>query len=420
MTEAIVSTLPNGLRVASLSMPSVETAAVALWVDVGSRYESAETNGLAHFVEHMMFKGTEKRTALQIAEEVDAVGGHLNAFTSREHTVYHVKILKEHLELGMDVIADIAFNATIEPTELERERGVVLQEIAQAEDDPDDLVFDFVQDKAFPQHPLGRRILGSIENVKRFTRADMQNYLRQHYYPENMVLAVAGNVEHNNVVKLAEKYFKTSNTRGSSVHLAAEYHGGENIIKRDLEQLHLVLSFKSISLHHPDYYVLQVLTSILGGGMSSRLFQEVREKRGLCYAIQPYISNYAETGLLSIYSGTAADKADELLNVVIHELKDLTHNVSAEELSRAKAQLKSSLFMERESCAMQAEELGRQVLCFQKPIPTKEMVSAIEAVSAADIKRLTKEIISALPTLAAIGNVAHMPSLAHVERLLKL
>lgn len=420
MTEAIVSTLPNGLRVASLSMPSVETAAVALWVDVGSRYESAEMNGLAHFVEHMMFKGTEKRTALQIAEEVDAVGGHLNAFTSREHTVYHVKILKEHLELGMDVIADIAFNATIEPSELERERGVVLQEIAQAEDDPDDLVFDFVQDKAFPQHPLGRRILGSVENVKRFTRADMQNYLKQHYYPENMVLAVAGNVEHNNIVKLAEKYFKTTNTRGSSVHLAGEYKGGENIIKRDLEQLHLVLSFKSISLHHPDYYVLQVLISILGGGMSSRLFQEVREKRGLCYAIQPYISNYAETGLLSIYSGTAADKADELLNVVIHELKDLTQNVSAEELSRAKAQLKSSLFMERESCAMQAEELGRQVLCFQKPIPTQEMVSAIEAVSATDIKRLTKEIISSLPTLAAIGNVAHMPSLAHVERLLKL
>jgi predicted Zn-dependent peptidase len=173
-------------------------------------------------------------------------------------------------------------------------------------------------------------------------------------------------------------------------------------------------------VHHPDFYVLQVLSTILGGGMSSRLFQEVREKRGLCYAIQPYLSTYAETGLLSIYSGTAADKADELLNVVIHELKDLTHNVTPEELSRAKAQLKSSLFMERESCAMQAEELGRQVLCFQKPIPTKEMVAAIEVVSAADIKRLTKEIISSLPTLAAIGNVAHMPSLAHVERLLKL
>ncbi len=419
MTEAIVSTLPNGLRVASLTMAGVETAAVALWVDVGSRYESAEMNGLAHFVEHMMFKGTEKRTALQIAEEVDAVGGHLNAFTSREHTVYHVKILKEHLELGMDIIADIAFNATIEPSELERERGVVLQELAQAEDDPDDLVFDFVQDKAFPQHPLGRRILGSVENVKRFTRADMQAYLKQHYYPENMVLAVAGNVEHASVVKLAEKYFKTTNTQGSSVHLAGEYKGGENIIKRDLEQLHLVLSFKSISLHHPDYYVLHVLSAILGGGMSSRLFQEVREKRGLCYAIQPYISNYAETGLLSIYSGTAADKAEELIGVVIDQLKDVTRNVTAEELTRAKAQLKSGLFMERESCAMQAEELGRHVLCYQRPISTTEMVNAFEKVTAADVQRLTTQIISSLPTLAAIGNVAHMPSLAHVEYLLK-
>ena len=399
MSESRVTTLENGLRVATLTMPSVETAAVALWVDVGARYETSEQNGLAHFVEHMMFKGTEKRTALQIAEEFDAIGGHLNAFTSREHTVYHAKVLKEHLELGMDIIADIAFHATIEPSELERERGVVLQEIAQAEDDPDDLVFDFAQDKAFPHHPLGRRILGTVESVKKFSRADMQAYLRQHYFPENMVLSVAGNVDHKNVLKFAEKYFKTEQARGSSVHLAGEYQGGENIIKRDLEQLHLVLAFKAVSFHHPDYYALQVLSTILGGGMSSRLFQEVREKRGLCYAIQPYLSCYAETGLLSIYSGTAADKAEELLSVVAEQLCDLTHNVTKEELARAKAQLKSGLFMERESCAAQAEELGRQILCFGRPVPTAEMVSAIDKVSAADIKRLTKEIISSLPTL---------------------
>ena len=419
MTEATLTTLPNGLRVATLSMPSVETAAVALWVDVGSRYETAEQHGLAHFVEHMMFKGTEKRTALQIAEEFDAIGGHLNAFTSREHTVYHAKVLKEHLELGMDIIADIAFHATIEPSELERERGVVLQEIAQAEDDPDDLVFDFAQDKAFPGHPLGRRILGSVENIKRFTRADMQGYLKQHYYPENMVLSVAGNIDHKQVLKLAEKYFKGDQKQGSSVHLAGEYAGGENIIKRDLEQLHLVLSFKAVSFRHADYYTLQVLSTILGGGMSSRLFQEVREKRGLCYAIQPYLSCYAETGIFSIYSGTAADKADELLSVVAEQLRDLTHNVTAEELSRAKAQLKSGLFMERESCAAQAEELGRQVLCYQRPVPTSEMVNNIDRVSAADIKRLTTEIISSLPTLAAVGNVSHMPSFDSVWAKLK-
>ena len=204
------------------------------------------------------------------------------------------------------------------------------------------------------------------------------------------------------------------------MHLAGEYEGGENIIKRDLEQLHLVLSFKAVSFRHADYYALQVLSTILGGGMSSRLFQEVREKRGLCYAIQPYLSCYAETGILSIYAGTAADKAEELLSVVLEQLKDVTHNVTAEELARAKAQLKSGLFMERESCGAQAEELGRQVLCYQRPVPTSEMVKNIDSVSAADIKRLTIEIISSLPTLAAVGNVSHMPSLGKIQAQLKI
>ena len=421
MEDAITITrLANGLRVASLPMPGVETAAVALWVDVGARHELAEQNGLAHFVEHMMFKGTERRTAVQIAEEFDAVGGQLNAYTSREHTVYHAKVLKEHLEVAMDIIADIVFNATIEPSELERERGVVLQELAQAEDDPDDLVFEFAQGKSFPGHPLGRPILGTPELVKQFTREDMQNYLRHHYFPENMVLAVAGNIRHADVMALAEVHFKGKDNRGSSAHLAAEYKGGSAIIERDLEQLHLLLSFKSVSFHHPDYYALQMLSTILGGGMSSRLFQEVREKRGLCYAIQPYISYYADTGLFSIYAGTAADKGEELLRVVAEQMRDLTENVTEAEMQRARAQLKASLFMEKESAAAQAEELGRQIMCYNRPIPTQEMVEAIEKVTIADIRRLTAELLASEPTLAAIGNIEHMPDFETVQKQLRI
>lgn len=401
-------------------MPTVETVAVALWVDVGARYESPEQNGLAHFVEHMMFKGTKRRTALQIAEEFDNVGGVLNAFTSREHTVYHAKVLKEHLPLAMDLIADIVFHATIDAEELEKERGVVLQEIAQTEDDPDDLVFDFVQEKSFPNQPLGRRILGTDALVKKFTRADMLRYLEQHYFPENMVLSVVGHTDHAEVTKLAKAHFGVSRPRGSSVHLAGEYKGGEAIVEKELEQLHLVLSFPSVGFRHPDYYTLQVLSTLLGGGMSSRLFQEAREKRGLCYAIQPYISNYSETGLFSIYSGTAADKAPELLGVITEQLRDIASHVTTEELARAKAQLKSSLFMERESCGALAEELGRQVLCYNRAIPPQEVVAAIERVTAEDIHRLTRQMLSQSPTLASIGNVSHMPSLAKVESQLRL
>lgn len=411
MTEATITRLPNGLRVATLRMPQVETAAVAAWVDVGARYESAEENGLAHFVEHMMFKGTPTRTALQIAEEFDAVGGHLNAFTSREHTVYHAKVLKEHLPTAMDLIADIVFNATIDPEELERERGVILQEIAQSEDDPDDMVFDFAQTLAYPGQALGRPILGTSDLIKSYSRDEMLHYLQHHYFPENMALSVAGNVTHEQVVALAERYFKGKENRGSSAHLAAEYAGGEKIVKRDLEQVHLVLGFKGISLHSDDYFAMQMLSVILGGGMSSRLFQEVREKRGLCYAIQPYSSYYSDGGLFNIFAGTAADKAEELLFVVADEVRKITASVRDEEIARARAQLKASIFMDKESTVSQAEDLGRQILCFQRQITAEEMVRDIEAVTGADIMRVAKSLLDEKPSLAAIGNVGSVPSL---------
>lgn len=415
MTDATITRLDNGLRVATLSMPQVETAAVACWVDVGARYESVDQNGIAHFVEHMMFKGTETRTALKIAEEFDAVGGHLNAFTSREHTVYHAKVLKEHLATAMEIIADIVFGATIEPTELERERGVILQELAQSEDDPDDLVFDHMQRKAYPDHPLGRPILGTQQLVSSFSRDEMLHYLQHHYFPENMVLSVAGNVKHDEVVKFAERWFKGKANKGSSAHLAAEYAGGESILKRDLEQVHLVLGFKGLSYHHPDYYAMQLLSTVLGGGMSSRLFQEVREKRGLCYAIQPYLSFYSDGGLFSIYAGTAADKAEELLFVVTDELLKVSSKILPEELARAKAQLKSSIFMDKESAMAQAEDLGRQLLCYQRPIPAEELVEQIEKTNAADLVRVAQNLISTNPTLAAIGNTANVPALDRLK-----
>ena len=308
-----LSTLSNGLRIATDRIDTVDTVSLGLWVDVGTRHEPAEVNGVAHFLEHMAFKGTERRSALVIAEEIEAVGGQLNAYTSRESTAYYAKVLKEDLPLAVDILADILQHSTFASAELERERTVILQEIGQANDTPDDIVFDHFQECAYPEQAMGRPVLGRPEIIRRLDRDAVVAYQRDHYGAERMVLAAAGNLEHDRLGDLAEKLLADLPAKRAVETEVARYTGGDRREPRDLEQLHLVLGFPGPSLAEPDFYTASVLSTALGGGMSSRLFQEIREKRGLVYAIHSFVHGYRDSGLFGIYAGTGESEAAELV-----------------------------------------------------------------------------------------------------------
>ncbi len=404
-----IDTLPNGLRVVTDRMPSVESATIGIWAAVGTRDESAATNGVAHMLEHMAFKGTERRRAEDIAIEIETVGGHLNAYTSREHTAYYAKVLKADVPLALDLLADIIQHATFEEVELERERAVILQEIGQAHDTPDDVVFDHFQETAYPDQAIGRPVLGRAEVVRDMSRDVVVDYLRAHYAPSRLVLAAAGNVEHARITDLAAAAFDGLSGEPSKVAAPARYGGGEYREHRSLEQAHLVLGFDGVGYHDPDYYAMSVFSTLLGGGMSSRLFQEVREKRGLCYAIYSFASCYVDGGLFGIYAGTGEDQVEELIAVVCDQLCRLADGgdqaIEEAELARARAQLKSGILMSLESTSARCERLGQQMLVYGRPIGVDEVVAGIEAVDAEAAHRVAVRLTAARPTIAALGRI---------------
>lgn len=411
--ESRLTTLDNGFRVLSRQLPGVRTAAVGVWVDVGTRHEPAELNGVAHLLEHMAFKGTRRRTARQIAEAIEAVGGSLNAWTSREHTAFHARVLAADLPLAVELLADILTEPLFDEQELAKERDVVLQEIGQVEDTPDDLVFDLLQEAAFPDQPLGRSVLGPPEIVARLSRAALEGFLATHYVPSRMVLAAAGAVEHEELVELGRRWFGARPPGPARPPEPARYRGGIRIERRELEQVHLCLALEAVSSHDPDYWAAQVFAVALGGGMSSRLFQEARENRGLCYAIDAVASSYADTGLLSIYAGTGAEQLDELLEVVVAECRGLAHDPDPAEIGRAKAQLRAGLLMSLESCAAVADGIARQLLVHGRTIPVDEMLAKIEAVDEEAIRRVGERLFArgSPTTSAAIGELDALPSL---------
>lgn len=389
-----ITTLDNGLRVVSDNLPSVETVTVGTWVDVGSRFEEADENGLSHMLEHMAFKGTERRTALDIAEEIENVGGYLNAYTSREHTAYYARLLKEDLALGVDVLADILQNSTFSAEELERERGVIIQEIGQAEDTPDDVVFDLLQSAAYQNQPMGRPILGTTELVSNFSRGDLANYMSGHYKANQMAVVAAGNLDHDLFVRMVEDQFNSLALNRAHIKENAVYSGGSNYVERDLEQVNLLFGFDGISFADPDYYTAQVMSMVFGGGMSSRLFQEVREKRGLVYSIYSYMASYVDGGTFGIYAGTGPDQVKELVPVVGEEFQKLAQKVSAEEVSRAKAQLKAGILMSLESTTSRMEQLGRQQMIFGRHIPREETMAKIDKVDEDAIVKCAQRILN--------------------------
>ncbi|WP_215753871.1 pitrilysin family protein [Acetobacter sp. P5B1] len=412
MTDPIQLTrLPSGLIVVTERMERVETVSFGAYVSTGTRDETAEENGVSHFLEHMAFKGTERRSALQIAEEIENVGGHINAYTAREQTAYYVKLLKENLDLGIDIIGDILTHSTFDPTEIERERGVILQEIGQANDTPDDVVFDHFQATAYPNQPMGRPTLGTEDLIRTMSRETLMRYMSAHYTTGNMVVAAAGNLHHEDVVRQVERHFADLGTTPLIPGTPSIYGGGEFRQEKDLDQAHVVLGFPSVGYNDPDYYAALMLSLLLGGGMSSRLFQEIREKRGLVYSVYSFNAPFLDGGVFGIYAGTGEKECAELVPVTLEELKKVQKSVSKDELARACAQLKASLLMSLESTGSRCEQIARQLQLFGRLIPVAETVARVEAVTPDDICRVATRIFTQKPTLAALGPVKHVLSL---------
>ena len=409
-----VSQLANGLTVASDTMETVETVSLGAWIGVGTRHEPAEINGVAHLLEHMAFKGTERRSARDIAEEIEAVGGHLNAYTSRESTAYYAKILAEDAPLAVDIIADILQHPTFDEEELVRERAVVLQEIGQALDTPDDSIFDRFQETAYPGQAIGRPVLGTSEIVAGIDRSTLQGYMKRHYGTDSMVLAAAGKIEHERFLALVGEAFDSLVRDGTGKPEPASYQGGDYREARELEQVHVLLGFESVSYLDKDYYTTSVLSTLFGGGMSSRLFQEVRERRGLVYSIYSFHSSYRDGGLFGIYAGTGEDEVEELIPVVCDELSKLSAQVAEEEVARARTQLKASLLMSLEHSGARCEQLAQQILIYGRPLAVDEIVGRIEAVDIAGVRRMADRLAASRPTLASLGPVGRVESFDRV------
>ena len=405
---AQVTRLPSGLTVASDAMPGTATVSLGAWVGAGTRHESPDVNGIAHLLEHMAFKGTERRTAQDIAEEIEAVGGHLNAYTSRENTAFYAKVLAEDADLALDIVADILQHPTFLEDELERERAVVLQEIGQANDTPDDIVFDHFQETAYPAQALGRPVLGESATVAGLSSTALRDYMQSHYGPSQMILAAAGDVDHEHFVGQVAEAFQDSAFSTNGLTEPAAYRGGERREERDLEQVHLLLGFDAPGYLDDDYYALSLLSMLFGGGMSSRLFQEVREKRGLVYSVYSFHSAFLDGGLFGIYAGTGEAEVAELVPVICDEMTKLQGGIEAEELDRARAQVKASLLMSRESSAARAEHLAQQLLIYSRSIPVSEVLEKIAAVTLDDLQRVGAKLLGSPPTVTAIGPLSRL------------
>ncbi len=398
-----VTRLADGLTIATDRMDSVETVSLGAWVRVGTRHERAELNGVAHFLEHMVFKGTERRSARDIAQEIEAVGGYLNAYTGRESTAFHAKVLAEHLPLALDLVSDIVQYPVFDETELTRERAVVLQEIGQVADTPDDVIFDHFQETAFPSQALGRPLLGRSETVAVLERTNLIDYRTRHYGPGDMVIAAAGRLEHDRFCDLAAAAFGALPTGGQVVAEPARYSGGDFREARELEQVHLVLGFEGVGHHDPDYYAAMVFSTLFGGGMSSRLFQEARENHGLVYNIYSFLSCYMDGGLFGIYANTGEKEVEALMSLLCREIEKVQRDVTSEEVNRSRAQLKASILMSLESTFARCEQLARQIMIFGRPLPIAEIVEKVEAVDAAAVMQLAGRIFGGTPTQAALG-----------------
>jgi predicted Zn-dependent peptidase len=403
VSGAHVTTLPNGLRVVSQSMAGLESAALGLWVEAGARSEGKREHGIAHLLEHMAFKGTRRRSARAIAEEIEAVGGDLNAATSLENTSYYARVLKDDVPLALDIISDILLDSVFDEEELKREQGVVVQEISAALDTPDDLVFDLAQEAAYPGQTIGRSILGTARSVRRFAPADLNGFLERNYVAPRMILSAAGAVDHDQLVSLAGQLFGGLKQGQAGLVERARFKGGAQRLARPIEQTHIVLAFEGRSATHEERYAAQLLATILGGGMSSRLFQEAREKRGLCYGIYAYHWSVSDTGLFGINAATGGEEIEALMEAIGGELEALTREVREDELKRAKAQLRASLLISLERPAARSEQAARQLAVYGRLLEPAEIVARIDAVTTEEVRDVARAVFASPAALASVG-----------------
>lgn len=402
--EPRLTVLPNGVRIATETMPSVASVALGIYVGAGARAEGTREHGMAHLLEHMAFKGTRRRSAHAIVEEIEAVGGDINAATSMEDTAYYARALSADTALGLDILADIVTNSALEPAELKREQTVIRQEIAAVQDTPDDLVFEHLQAAAFSGQTLGRSILGTDESVSSFTRADVQGFLDHHYRGSRVIVAAAGDVDHDTLVAQARESLASLPALAPPLAEPARFVGGKMREERDLEQVNVALAFPGVSIRDERVYAARVFANVLGGGMASRLFQEVREKRGLCYTVSAFHWAYSDIGLLGMHAGTDPNDAPTLVPLLLEELEKAVCGVTAAEVARAKAQLKASLLMSLESPAARADRLARQLLVFGETRSIQAITAAVEAVDVDQVRAFgAAAVASGTAAFASVG-----------------
>ena len=419
MSDTIrITTLDNGLTIATDKVDSVKTVSVGLWNRAGSRYETLQNNGVAHFLEHMVFKGTEKRNALDIAKEIENVGGYLNAYTGNEITAYYARVMQEDAALGLDIISDLLLNATMPEEELEKERGVILQEIGMYLDDPQSLVGMNAQRTAFGDHPLGWSILGPENLISTMSRDTIKEFLHSHYAPNAMVLSASGAVNHEALVDQAQNIFGHLKKKDMPKFDAANYIGGDHRQQKDLEQTNVILAFEGVDYMHPDFYTLSVLGVILGDGMSSRLFQEIREKRGLVYSVGAFIDSYQDGGMFGIHAGTGPQLMSDLIPVLCDNLISAAGTFTDEEINRAKAQFRAQNVMALEGTFRRADRLAQNIIKYGRAIPLDEVLAKIEAVNADQLDALARKIFSTKPTFATVGPLAQVEEFNEIEKRL--
>ena len=413
-----ITTLPNGLRIITNERKQLESVSLGIWINTGAAYEPKDTNCISHFVEPTVFQGTKSRSALQIAEEIEDVGGQNNAYTGREITAYYAKMLKNDAELALDILAELVTCPQFPKDEIAREQDVVIQEIKQTNDSPEEVIFDYFQEKAFSGQPVGRSILGTQENIRSFDAAALRNYMKTHYAADNTVVCAVGNIDHDAFVKMVEKRLSAYQPKSSFVKPEQKYTGGFICEKRDIEQLHLIFGFEGAAYDNKKYYPLMLFSTLFGGGMSSRLFQEVREKLGLVYTIYNFTHSLTHSGITGIYAGTTHDQLEKLLPVIGTEVRKIRNDlVDIKELNRAKAQLKASMLMALESSSSSTEVLARQMIFFNHTIPIQETVEKIENVTLNDIRDAANRVFSSKLTYAALGAYKSIPDYDEVERL---
>jgi len=409
--------LNNGLRIVTEEVPFVHSVAVGIWVKAGSRNEDDFKHGISHFIEHLLFKGTEKRTAKQIAQEFEAVGGSVNAFTTKEYTCYYAKVLDEHFDLAIDILADMFFNSKFDEQEIGKEKNVIIEEIKMYEDSPDEIIHDLFAQTVLQNHPLGRPIVGTIESVNDITRQDILSYLTKYYTPANTVIAVAGNINHNQVVdKLSYLFGDWKGNRVETKYQQPEPYNDTVLIKKDTEQVQICMGVPGLPRDDENNYTLYVLNNIIGGGLSSRLFQEIRENKGLAYSIYSYHSSYYDGGLFTIYAGTSQDHFEDVVELIAQELyKCKKLGIGQEELDRTKTQIKGSLLLSMESISNRMSRLGRTELCYGRVIPAEEIVSKTSQVTVSQILELSEKLFRKENfSLTALGPIDKMTDIQSI------